>query len=183
MTRRRMPWILGLAALLLLSGAGLAQRFGFGFRRENNGPRPTFPPVEGEFHFVRMEYTDLPEYHRGFGYGRATAPAKDGGWWTGPIPTSISPWAWGGSPGSIRGTPAHEADRRPAVRPSLDLRHTDGLVGLERPEIARLREYLLRGGFLVIDDFWGPEQWEIFRRTMERVFPGKPITDIAVRMR
>src|SRR5205085_372464 len=30
-----------------------------------------------------------------------------------------------------------------------------------------------------VDDFWGPEQWEIFRLTMDRVFPGKPITDIA----
>jgi Domain of unknown function (DUF4159) len=28
-------------------------------------------------------------------------------------------------------------------------------------ETNRLREYLLRGGFLVVDDFWGPEQWEM----------------------
>ena len=28
------------------------------------------------------------------------------------------------------------------------------------------------------DDFWGPEQWEIFRQTMARVLPGTPITDI-----
>ena len=46
-------------------------------------------------------------------------------------------------------------------------------------EIARLREYLLRGGFLVVDDFWGEEQWEVFRETMNRVLPGRPITDIA----
>ena len=31
----------------------------------------------------------------------------------------------------------------------------------------------------MVDDFWGPEQWEIFRQTMDRVFPGQPITDIA----
>ena len=31
----------------------------------------------------------------------------------------------------------------------------------------------------MVDDFWGPEQWEVFRLTMDRVFPGKPITDIA----
>ena len=42
----------------------------------------------------------------------------------------------------------------------------------------RLREYLLRGGYLVVDDFWGAEQWEIFRQTMDRVLPGQPITDI-----
>jgi hypothetical protein len=54
-----------------------------------------------------------------------------------------------------------------------------GWWGLTDAEIARLREYLLRGGFLVVDDFWGSEQWEIFRRTMERVLPNRPITDIS----
>ena len=31
------------------------------------------------------------------------------------------------------------------------------------------------------DDFWGPDptQWEVFRMTMDRVLPGRPITDIA----
>lgn len=41
-----------------------------------------------------------------------------------------------------------------------------------------LREYLLKGGFLVVDDFWGVEQWEVFRQTMHRVLPDSPITDI-----
>lgn len=31
----------------------------------------------------------------------------------------------------------------------------------------------------MVDDFWGPEQWEIFRETMQRVLPGQPISDIA----
>ena len=31
----------------------------------------------------------------------------------------------------------------------------------------------------MVDDFWGEYDWERFRRTMERVFPGQPITDIA----
>ncbi len=53
-----------------------------------------------------------------------------------------------------------------------------GWWGLTNTETTRLREYLLRGGFLVVDDFWGPEQWEVFRRTMARVFPNQPITDI-----
>ena len=30
----------------------------------------------------------------------------------------------------------------------------------------------------MVDDFWGSEQWEIFRRTMERVLPGHPILDL-----
>jgi hypothetical protein len=31
----------------------------------------------------------------------------------------------------------------------------------------------------VVDDFWGPEQWEVFRQTMDRVLPNRPISDIA----
>jgi hypothetical protein len=180
MTRRGMPWILALAALLCLSGAGLAQRFGFGFRRESNGPRPNFP-VEGEFHFVRMEYTDLPEYHRGFGYGSRNGQGD--GWWLVDWPDSDEHFTMGvgrltridaGEPRHMRLT-----DNRLFDHPWLYATQT-GWWGLSDSEVARLREYLLRGGFLVTDDFWGPEQWEIFRRTMDRVFPGKPITDIAL---
>ncbi len=46
---------------------------------------------------------------------------------------------------------------------------------LSDAETARLREYLLRGGFLVVDDFWGADQWEVFRETMARVLPGHAI--------
>jgi hypothetical protein len=45
-------------------------------------------------------------------------------------------------------------------------------------EAARLREYLLRGGFLVVDDFHGRGEWVVFQRAMEGVFPDRPIVDI-----
>jgi hypothetical protein len=54
-----------------------------------------------------------------------------------------------------------------------------GNLSLNSDEAARLREYLLRGGFLVVDDFWGPEEWEVFREAMNRVLPNQPATDIA----
>ena len=34
-----------------------------------------------------------------------------------------------------------------------------------------LREYLLRGGFLMVDDFWGTAEWEVFMQSMRKVFP------------
>lgn len=49
---------------------------------------------------------------------------------------------------------------------------------LNQLEIERLREYLLRGGFLVVDDFHGTLQWKTFTDTMSRVFPGRPIVDL-----
>ena len=39
-------------------------------------------------------------------------------------------------------------------------------------QAAKLREYLLRGGFLMLDDFWGTEEWDRFEESMQRVFPG-----------
>ena len=41
-----------------------------------------------------------------------------------------------------------------------------------------MREYLLRGGFLYMDDFWGPEEWDRFDETMKVIFPDRPIVDI-----
>jgi hypothetical protein len=45
-------------------------------------------------------------------------------------------------------------------------------------QAAKMREYLLRGGFFMCDDFWGTPQWEEFRASMDRVLPGRPIVDI-----
>ena len=45
-------------------------------------------------------------------------------------------------------------------------------------EAAALREYLLRGGFLVVDDFHGSYQWAGFMRSMRKVFPERPIEEI-----
>jgi Domain of unknown function (DUF4159) len=42
----------------------------------------------------------------------------------------------------------------------------------------KLRDYLLRGGFLMVDDFHGTLEWQIFLRGIERVFPDRPIVDI-----
>ncbi len=45
-------------------------------------------------------------------------------------------------------------------------------------EVLRLREYLARGGFFVVDDFHGTSEWEHFERQIRRVLPDKPIIDL-----
>ncbi len=48
----------------------------------------------------------------------------------------------------------------------------------------QLREYLLRGGFLMVDDFHGSEmwdglnEWETFMASMSKVFPDRPVEEI-----
>jgi hypothetical protein len=45
-------------------------------------------------------------------------------------------------------------------------------------ECRRFREYLLRGGFFMCDDFHGSQEWEIFVASMSRVFPDRPIVEL-----
>lgn len=49
---------------------------------------------------------------------------------------------------------------------------------LSPEEADNLREYLLRGGFLVIDDLHGTYQWNGFMRSMSMVFPDRPVVDV-----
>jgi hypothetical protein len=49
---------------------------------------------------------------------------------------------------------------------------------LTNSQAKKLREYLLRGGFLMLDDFWGPEEWGRFMESMRLVFPDRPIVEI-----
>jgi hypothetical protein len=46
-------------------------------------------------------------------------------------------------------------------------------------QAARLREHLLRGGFLFCDSFYGERNWEAFEESLRRVFPDRPIVDLA----
>jgi hypothetical protein len=49
---------------------------------------------------------------------------------------------------------------------------------LDESDAALLREYLLRGGFMVIDDFHGDYEWPVLSEAMGRILPGRAIVDI-----
>lgn len=42
----------------------------------------------------------------------------------------------------------------------------------------KLRDYLLRGGFLMTDDFHGTQEWDVFMTSMSRIFPDRPVVDL-----
>src|SRR5580692_5812652 len=176
---------LGLLGVLAI--AALAQRGfqgGLGQRVPERGVDPfeeVAQPREGEFHFIRMEYTDLPQYHRGFGY--SSRSGQGSGWWLVDWPAADNHFTTGiqrltrieaGDPRHLRLTDDNLFDY-----PWIYATQT-GWWGLSDAEVLRLREYLLRGGFLVVDDFWGSDAWDVFESTMERVLPNHPIDDIAL---
>ncbi len=59
---------------------------------------------------------------------------------------------------------------------------------LDVEQAKQLREYLLRGGFMIVDDFHGSEpypdsvgtinEWQVFTDSLNRVFPDRPIEDL-----
>jgi hypothetical protein len=48
-------------------------------------------------------------------------------------------------------------------------------------EIEALRRYLLNGGFLMCDDFWGNRDWRCFTNELHKVFPARPIVDLPLK--
>ena len=53
-----------------------------------------------------------------------------------------------------------------------------GHMLLTTEDAAELREYLLRGGFLMLDDFWGSYEWANVQEQMRKVFPEYQIKDL-----
>ncbi|HLK47469.1 MAG TPA: DUF4159 domain-containing protein [Bryobacteraceae bacterium] len=176
--RSRRDWVVTLCLCSALALTALAQRR---FRFDTpESEAPEMPPTPAEFHFIRMEYTDLPQFRRGFGF--RSRNGRGAGWWLQDWPDAEDHFTAGiqrltrvdvGDPRHVSLLDDHLFDY-----PWIYATQT-GYWDLSDAETARLREYLLRGGFLMVDDFWGPEEWEWFRETMARVLPGKSITDIS----
>ena len=77
-------------------------------------------------------------------------------------------------------------ERENAVRlDNPDLRRFPFLYALEvgymymtEAEVKGLRDYLLAGGFLMIDDFWGTWEWANFEAEIKRVLPEYQIVEV-----
>ena len=53
-----------------------------------------------------------------------------------------------------------------------------GNIIMNDEEAAALRRYLLNGGFLMVDDFWGTREWESFYHAIKRAFPDREPVDV-----
>jgi hypothetical protein len=139
--------------------------------RADDEPLPQHWPKR-EFEFVRLIYDEL------FGsYDR-----RGGGSWTVDFPEAEFFFSKGVSRLSrigIGGEGIQLELRDDAIFDypwmyAVEVGHWD----LGEEDAMRLREYLLRGGFLMVDDFHGTEEWFYFAESMNRVFPDRPMVDI-----
>ena len=161
MTSARLILAVAAAALIALALAARGDEYGY------SAERPT-----AEFHFTRLLYSD-----RGGGFGYR-------GSWDVDWPEAETHFLQG----VTRLTRVEASDRNESRIIGL----TDDAIFdypwlyavevgrwyLNEIEAARLREYLLRGGFLMVDDFHGTYEWAGFMESMTRVFPDRPIIDI-----
>ncbi len=53
-----------------------------------------------------------------------------------------------------------------------------GRLEFTEEEVTTLRRYLLSGGFLMVDDFWGDSEWENFHQEIKRVFPDREVKEL-----
>jgi Domain of unknown function (DUF4159) len=53
-----------------------------------------------------------------------------------------------------------------------------GRLTFTEQEIPILRQYLLNGGFLMVDDFWGEREWANFQQELRLVFPDREPIDL-----
>jgi hypothetical protein len=53
-----------------------------------------------------------------------------------------------------------------------------GSWGFDASQAARMREYLLRGGFLMVDDFHGEYEWQLFMEGMRSIFPDRLVEEV-----
>jgi len=144
--------------------------------------RPTSSPQQsgasfGEFTFVRTIY-DPPSR----GYGRRGY--YGGGTWTTDYPEADNNFIvglreWAGT--NLKIAPRPEAleilDDRVFDYPIIYIVEP-GFMDLSTEQAARLREYIMRGGFIFLDDFWGEYEWQNVQEQFQKIVPEFEIKDL-----
>jgi hypothetical protein len=170
---------LGLAVIVMccVTHAAAAQ-FGRGFFRA----APRFPTVESfgrGFNFCRAMYTSVRREPGGQGWS-TDYPSAD-------INFSIrlseltKTRVNRGSHGSPEHLVVRLTDDGLFHCPFVQMSDV-GTLGFTEAEVTALRTYLLKGGFLWVDDFWGPAAWEAWASQLARVLPPVeyPIQDLSL---
>jgi hypothetical protein len=154
------------AAFLLATGVAWAQ-FGRGWDSSLAAHMARPDSFDGQFHYCRAAYRPNP--------------AGDGGGWTTDYPLAeidlsirLSELTKTRVAFDERGQPQHLIVRLTDAAlfqcPIIIMQEVGALL-LTNEDAALLRTYLLKGGFLWVDDFWGSYAWDVFAGQIRKVFP------------
>lgn len=53
-----------------------------------------------------------------------------------------------------------------------------GDIDITDDEAKTMREYMLNGGFIMVDDFWGTREWDNFEVALKQIFPDRKMEEI-----
>ena len=177
----RVRWLLPAGGVLACLGLLLQPAAAQGWLRE----LPETGPVQqkAEFYWSRLRYTSSRAGSSGYGYGYGFG-----------FGFGYSSWE--------RDYPKADRQFLRALKrlTRIQMRSTEQVVDLDSDEIfnypwvyavqvanwtftdaeaRRLREYLLKGGFLMVDDFHGTQDWERFMAGMRQVLPDRPVEELS----
>lgn len=132
------------------------------------------------FTFVRIRYSSGYGGGYGGGYGRGYG----GGRWATDYPDSDLNFSF-----RLQQLTSMEVDPEGVVLeltdpelvnyPFIYIVEPGGLVFSDE-EVECLRSYLLNGGFLMVDDFWGEAEWDNFYYEIKRVFPDREPVEVGL---
>ena len=171
-----------LLLLLLAASVGFAQfrRRSFGDSRPPEGARTAREAARDSSE--TPDWKVEPEFRRDvFTFARIHYSSADRNWWSG-----AGEW-WIDTPDSDLNF-SFRLQQMTSLKVNPDGRYIEltdrelfdypwiyivepGALVFTEAEVVALRKYLLNGGFLMVDDFWGDHQWENFYREIKRVFP------------
>lgn len=173
MSRRYQISLFAVVAFLAIAAAGIAQRSRWSreFRPElvdRNG----VPEWKNDEHFKSDVFTFVRIRYESFG-GRG----RGGGNWATDYPDSDLNFSY-----RLHELTSLEVDPHGKIIELTDDALFDypfiyiiepGRMWLKDEEVVALRRYLLNGGFLMVDDFWGEDEYATLYENMKRVFPNR----------
>lgn len=174
---RKRKFLAAAMLLLTLVGVAFAQRRGprgfFPFQEEEDAPMPADADEKTEFVFARLKYPNWRSNDRMWSMRGA---------WSIDYPKADRQF--------VQGVRRLTRLNVRSVEQVVDLESDDimnfpwayvveaGHWDLTDNQVKKLREYLLKGGFLMTDDFHGSMEWDIFMLSLKRVFPDRPVVDL-----
>jgi len=159
----------GTLVAVLLPSAGFAQGRWNGYRRTRMPPRyRQADHRDNGFSFCRLKYTSVRRESAGRGW-RTDYPAADVNFMIRLSELTSTKVDFGDE-----GNPNHwvvEITDPELFSCPFVLTSDVGTMGLNDEEVGRLHTYLVKGGFLWVDDFWGTAAWNQWSSQIGRVLP------------
>ena len=164
-TIRPRRWRTLVLGMLVLAGTVMATRAGAQWRRFVAEPNASY---DGKFTFVRLSYTVYGRSGWEFDY-----PAMERNFMTilNDL-TTVHP--------HVRQSNIHAMDDPELGRYPIAYLSEPGWWHPDEDQAKGLRTWLAKGGFLIVDDFYWPAQWNNFERSMKQVLPNAKIVPLDV---